>query len=85
MPKNKVTKVSVSERALLGRINRRLAKDEEVLKKCRPDSRWYHDLGAYYGVGVRTNSICYQHIDLEEFGRELGVLRPFEALAQVAS
>jgi hypothetical protein len=82
MPTNSRSKVPVTERALMARINRKLSHDDEVLKKCRPDSQWYHDLGDYYGVDLRRNAVVYQHRGLEEFGRELGVLRDFEELAQ---
>lgn len=73
-------KAKISERALVARIRRKLAKDGEALKSCRMDSRWYSDLGDWYVVDLNTNSIIAQHCDLERLGREVGALKPFEEL-----
>lgn len=74
-------KVKVSERALFSRLSRHLAKEDIALKKCRFDSRWYNDLGNYYTVHIRTNAIDSRHVDLEQWGRECGVLRDYEEAA----
>jgi hypothetical protein len=74
---------SVTERALYHRVQRRLSHDGERLKTCSYSSRWFSDLGRYYAVDC-NNNICHTHIDLESFGRELGVLAKFESLAQAA-
>ena len=68
----------ISERALLARINRAL--DDEIVKKCRQDSRWWYSLGDYYSVDLATNVIIDKDIDLEAYGREMGCLTEFEAL-----
>jgi hypothetical protein len=47
-------KASVTMRALMQRINRRLAKEDELLKKLRGD-RYLRDLGRYYIVNWRNN------------------------------
>ena len=70
---------SVSTRALLQRINRALAKRDEVVKTTRGD-RLRFDLGEYYCVDYDRNLIVEDHIDLEDLGRELGVLKGWERL-----
>lgn len=72
----------VSPRALLARINRKLVHDGECMKTCRSDSRWWHDLGDYYVVDLSRNFLTHKHYDLEEWGRDLGCLKPYEGLAQ---
>jgi hypothetical protein len=73
----KTSKVPVTLRAVIQRINRKLAADDEVLKTLRGD-RWRGDLGDYYIVNINRNSVTAQHVDPEELGRELGVVRGFE-------
>jgi hypothetical protein len=79
--KEKPTMVPVSERALVQRINRKLWKESEVLKAARPNTRAVQDLGRYYVIDDR-NRVVRQHCDLEEMGRELGVLAAYERLVQ---
>jgi hypothetical protein len=73
--------VPVSERALAARINRALAKQGQTLRRCRADSRWHRELGDYYAIDVDRNTCADTDIDLEALGREMGVLREFEKLA----
>jgi hypothetical protein len=75
-------KVSVSERALFQRVNRKLKKNHERLCKTRGDQyRW-----AYYVLNTYTNTIDGKHpimdskADVERFARELGVLQAYEQL-----
>lgn len=77
--KNQTNKVKVSERALAARINRKLKPDMEALRKCRSE-KWVKDLGYYYTIDLGKNCILDRHIQLENFGRELGALKPFEEL-----
>jgi len=37
-------------------------------------------VGRFCILDIQKNAICYTHIDLEELGRELGVLAPYESL-----
>ena len=74
-------KVKISERALLARINRRLAKDDQKLLKCRADTRAYADLGDWYIVSQSTNAVEAAHVDLEQLAQELKCIRSFEALS----
>jgi hypothetical protein len=66
-------------RALLQRINRKLKKEGEMLCAAR---RWTPDLGNYYAVDLRGNYITAANVDPESWGREMGVLRPWEAVEQ---
>lgn len=68
----------VSEKALISRINRRLAHGGTVLKKTR-GQRWRSSVGDFYEID--GNTIVSTHVDLEDWARELGVLRPSERLA----
>lgn len=63
--------------ALVQRINRKLKPDGETLKKTRGE-RWRGDLGDYFAVDCQKNFIKAQHVDPEVWGREMGVLKPFE-------
>jgi hypothetical protein len=74
-------RVPVSFRALMQRINRKLAKKEEQLCSNRSD-HWSSDLGAYYVLNLRSNSITDDHVDPEALGREIGVLRPWEVVEE---
>jgi hypothetical protein len=81
--KAKVDKVPVSERALIQRINRVLAKRNEVMKTTRNRSRAEFDLGRYYVVrygGAASSNIIAHHQNLESYGHELDVLQPWEQL-----
>jgi hypothetical protein len=68
-------------RALEARVRRRLAREGEVLHKCRQGSRWYPDLGDYYAANER-NHLVRTHIDLEQLAEELGVIGAAESVAE---
>ena len=78
---NTKTKIKVSERALFARVNRKLAQEGETLRRSRADSRWLNETGALYVVDLRRNTIVAMHIDLAAYAAELGVLKPYEQLA----
>ncbi len=71
-------KVPLTRRALIARINRRLKHDDQALRCCRSNSRWWRELGDFYIVDINRNIINDVSVDPTEFGRELGVLHPFE-------
>lgn len=74
-------KISVTERALVQRINRRLAESGEQLKAYRGIRR--QSDGPYFVVDVQRNRITREHVrDLEALGRELGALEGWERLEQ---
>jgi hypothetical protein len=67
----------LSEKALVCRINRRLAPDMEQLCKAR-GARCELELGEYYIRDHNRNFIVAHHVDPEQLGRELGVLKHYE-------
>lgn len=71
--------VPVTTAALIARINRKLKHDDEKLCKSRSEGA-AHDLGEYFVIDASRNYVVTKGIELEEFGRELGVLRGWEAL-----
>jgi hypothetical protein len=81
MPKKQtaITKVPITERALLRRINRRLAANHETLKSPRGEAA-RRELGYYYRLDLANNTIKAANVDLGELGRELGVLRLWEVI-----
>jgi hypothetical protein len=75
----KQEKAGVTMRAVIQRINRKLAADDEVLKAVRGE-RLRLDVGDFYIVDTRRNFITGKDIDPEALARELGVLKPWEAV-----
>jgi hypothetical protein len=73
------TKVPITMKAIVQRINRKLKADDEALKKTR-GTRAYLDLGDWYVLNVNRNWISAHHVDPEELGRELGVPQEWEVL-----
>ncbi|MGD0115622.1 MAG: hypothetical protein ABSC13_06425 [Dehalococcoidia bacterium] len=69
--------VPVSRRALVQRINRKLALNGEALRKGR--GRWADEMG-YYIIDVNGNLLVAKDCDLVALGRELGVLRGWESV-----
>lgn len=63
---------TINLRALLGRINRKLAHEGEQLRTLRGE-RDFHNLGRYYAVND-MNHVIASHVDPETWGREMGVL-----------
>jgi hypothetical protein len=76
--KKKTLQVTISERALTGRIQRKLKAEGQKLIKSRPDSSAFNNLGAYYIV--EGNTVIDYHCELEKLGRELDALKPYEKL-----
>jgi hypothetical protein len=70
-------KVRVSRVALIARINRKLVREGKRLYASRSE-RASSDLGGFYILDMRRNSIAAGHVDPVELAREIGVLRPFE-------
>lgn len=73
--------VPVTTRALIQRINRVLAKRDEQLRATR-GARARLDLGDFYVHELRRNLALETRVDPEEFGRELGVLKPWERVVE---
>lgn len=74
MPK-KLHKMPVSLKAVMARINRKLAADDEQLRAVRGS-------GNYFIVNTKINSVTRYNVDLEKLARELGVLKEWETLAK---
>ena len=72
-------KVPVSKRALLQRINRALAKQDQMVRTAR---RLDHNLGWYYRVDYMQNFLVEAHVDIEALGRDIGVLREWEDMSE---
>ena len=69
------TTAPVSMRALIARINRKLAAEGEVLKAARSE-RAASSVGLFFIV--RGNRIASEQVDPEALARKLGVLSEWE-------
>jgi hypothetical protein len=71
-------KVPVTVRGLVQRIDRRIAHDGQMLRSSRSS------VPLYYVIDIQRNYITAEVPDLndlQKWGRELGVLRPWETVA----
>jgi hypothetical protein len=80
----KATKVLISERAIVQRLNRALAKDDKKLKKASR-GRAAMDLGPWYMIDTSINGVMFRHkqmgpAELEELATELGAIKPWETV-----
>jgi hypothetical protein len=75
--KAKQIKVPVSERALVARINRKLAHQGEKLFRSRR-VQMQVTVGDFYVVDLERNTTPGQAVDLESLAKELGALKPYE-------
>lgn len=78
----KERKVLISERALIQRLNRALAKNDLIVKKSRP-REGYNQLGDFYVISLERNFIVEMDVDIEALARKKGVLAKWEALKGV--
>jgi hypothetical protein len=74
MGRSKAKTIPVSKRALVQRINRVIAKEGDQLRATRGRQR-----PTYYIVDVAEDA---RPVNLEELGRKLGVLQPYERLEE---
>lgn len=74
--KPKPARAPVSTRALFQRVGRALKRKGEILRTARAPAINY--VGEYYTIDERSGIIRHKDIDLEDVGRELGVLHAFE-------
>lgn len=70
---------SVTEKAVMARINRKLSHQGEVLRKLRGE-RWFTSLGQYFVVDSRSNTVMDTHVGLEALAREIEVLSDCEEI-----
>jgi hypothetical protein len=68
----------ITERALVQRINRRLAKVGERVRKTRVGTRSEVELGTFFITDCDRNCVQAKDVDVEALGHELGVLAPCE-------
>jgi hypothetical protein len=72
MPKQKL---SLTRAALVARVNRRLAKNNERLKVARPDQK---GLGYYFTVN--EEGVTRRNVDLEDLAQKLGAIHSWESV-----
>jgi hypothetical protein len=72
--------ITVSRRAALARIQRRLAKEDERLVKIRETSGDFVRYGPYMIVDIGTKGVIEGGWTLEGLAKEFEILKPFEKL-----
>jgi hypothetical protein len=77
MAKAKPSKVGVTTRAVIQRINRKLADQDEALKTARSE-RMRQQVGDYYVLDLRINGILHHDVDPAAMAREMGLLKAWE-------
>ena len=70
----------ITTATLTKRINRKLAARGEALRRTR-GMQAYLELGDYYAIDISGNFVVSREIDLQELGRDLGVLFAHEEVA----
>jgi len=60
-----------TEQALFNRLQRRLQAQGLQLRRCREDSRDFHNLGRFYAVDADLNCVHSTHVDLAGWLAEL--------------
>lgn len=70
---------TITEKALVSRINRRLAPSGTTLRKALGESL-RAEVGDFYELDMHLNVITVKHVVVEKWGRELGALRPTESV-----
>jgi Domain of unknown function (DUF6602) len=81
MPKSEKVSVPVTLRSVLQRINRKLAKQGEVLKATRGE-RARSQMGDFFVIDASRNFLVQANVDPEALARELGVLNPWESVIE---
>jgi hypothetical protein len=76
-------KVKISERALMGRINRKLNHEYKAVRKTRPNSMERMNLGEYYLLDTYRNIVEAFNVKLDNIARDLGVMAEYEELAEL--
>lgn len=75
---------TVSRAALIGRINRRLVKKNQVLRSCQKSLRVHNTYGDYYVAKRGGNSdfptVVSAKVNLQELAKSVGALKPGEKI-----
>ncbi|MBL9172518.1 MAG: hypothetical protein JNL10_03190 [Verrucomicrobiales bacterium] len=69
--------------ALVRRINRKLAKEWEAIRRCPPRSRSHDALGDFYRMDTHRNVVIACGVDPVDIARELKVLGEWERVGGV--
>jgi hypothetical protein len=77
----RTTKYPMTQRNLILRINRKLKADDRQLKVARSGLA-EQQVGRFYVVDVRGDYIVEKDVDLEEFARDIDVLKPWEQVQE---
>jgi hypothetical protein len=72
--------MQITRKAVISRINRKLAKDTDEVLKVSRSARMKIDVGDFYLLDWRVNCVSGRDIDPETYARNLGVLKPFEQM-----
>lgn len=75
----KPAKAPVSRRAVLQRVNRKLAKDGLTLK-VSTGGQAQIEVGQYFVLDVKRGAVIERHIKLEQFAKKSGVLADWERM-----
>jgi len=59
--------VNPTERALFGRLQRKLRHEGQRLHRCREDSRYFYEMGRYYITDAYTNGVVALNVDLADW------------------
>lgn len=68
----RTAKIAITESALFQRAERALAKEGQVLRRCRKNSPSHNQLGDYYTL--KNDAICRTDVDITTY------LKPYEEL-----
>jgi hypothetical protein len=74
----KLTKVPLTARAVLQRINRKLGEQQRQLRAAQGKER--DSLGDYYVVDLKNERVRDHDVDLEALARRMGCMREWEEL-----
>lgn len=64
----------LSERAVLARVNRKLAHEGQRVYRNSPLSPWVDEQGRFYLLDKQSNTVKQTHINLNEFAERIGVI-----------
>jgi hypothetical protein len=73
-------KISLSKRAVIQRIQRKLAKRGQMLRTYRRTLLPFHGAGDFCVIDLSRNEVIDTQSDLEAFAKELGVIQEYEIL-----
>jgi hypothetical protein len=74
-------KSQISKRALIARINRRLAADGRALKATRTEAD-RESMGDFFIVELERGRIVEAKVDLVARAKELDILKPYEQVTE---